>query len=331
MEKFRCTKASIIAVLVAIFLLLNIPSVLGAFELVIYPDDKGPIQPGVERRKLDGFAEYIQPSRIISNLPFAWFWQQYSIKVESKPEWASVTVTPPESLVAPNKKENIMVHISVTENAPAYQDGVIRFDIESGFFIRNTGIGRLIFPSYALDTEIPIKSGYLPLLTTTNPPPEEGRPNSEVHHTIPLKNTGNARSLIKFSVDSKEVKSGWNVQVPPPVFIDPDDEVEVFLTVLTPRDFGYIDEWEAIPVNIEVMSALEGEVGPRNNFTVSTISHCVGYYVPNVPGGNDPGVVFGTLVAIVIVIIVIIIVIVRMVKKTSLTKKLKLKKRGKED
>jgi hypothetical protein len=180
---------------------------------------------------------------------------------------------------------------------------------------------------FNLDQDISIKAGYLPLLTPTTPTPKEGKPNAEIFHTITLKNSGNARSIIQFSVDQEDIPDGWSVQAPAPVYLNAGESIDAPLTVLTPREFGYIDEWASIPLNVEIMSALEGSEGRSQSYSIPTTSHCVGYFVPGVPGGDNPGFVFGGFAAIIIIIILIIILSVRFIRGSSLIPKINLRRK----
>ena len=142
-----------------------------------------------------------------------------------------------------------------------------------------------------------------------------------------MENTGNARSLVQFQVKNQDIPEGWSVQAPAPVYLDAGASLDVPLTVLTPRNFGYIDEWASIPLNVEIMSALELSEGPSQNYTIPTTSHCVGYFVPGIPGGDNPGLIFGGLAAIIIIIIILIVLAVRsVIRKKPITKRINLKR-----
>ncbi|RLF59486.1 MAG: hypothetical protein DRN27_02520 [Thermoplasmata archaeon] len=290
-------------IILALFLLMN-PTVFAIFQLEIYPDMAGPIQPGVEAREIVGFAYYQQPSSIIKLIPGAFFWQSFSISIKEKPEWAIVTITPSESIMKFDTRENISIVVSVKETAPAYEYGVIRLDIESGLYGRNKPLGKSL-PSYPADRDIAIQAGYLPLLTPTTSGAREGKPNSQISHMITLKNSGNARSRLDFSVNVPEIDQeiGWSAQQPTSVFVDVGQTIDVPLTIITPNSFGYIDDWAQITVDVKVSSPLEPTSNNTATFTVPTTSHCVGSFVPGVPGGNNPGII---LIAIIVIIAIII-------------------------
>jgi hypothetical protein len=283
------------------------PSVSAIFQLEIFPDLGEPIDPGVEKREIMGFAEYRQPSKIIRLIPGAFFWMTYTIKIKEKPEWAVVTITPSESMMTHNTRENISIVVSVKETAPAYEYGVISLDIDSGFYIRNTAFGKA-FPTYPLDKEFTVQAGYLPLLTPTSPSAKEGSPNSQLTHILTLQNSGNAKSRLDFNVNvaKKDRGVGWFAQQPTSVFIDVGETIKVPLTVITPNSFGYIDDWAQITVDVTVSSPLEPQSNNTATFTIPTTSHCVGFFVPGIPGGNNPGIVLLPFIGLVILLIFLV-------------------------
>jgi hypothetical protein len=326
MRRSKYTKVTIFAVSIVTILLILSPTVFaGSFQLFIEPYE-GTIKPGIERVQVKGFHRNTPgPTDIFKGLFFAQFTH---IEVKSKPDWATVII-PEADILTPldDVQYNFSIWLSVSEEAPAYQDATISLSITTGKFIRNVIKFGPFAQEYPMDSDIAIKSGYLPLLTPSTPVPKEGTPNSEIFHMITLKNSGNARSIIHFSVNNNDIPKGWSVQAPAPIYLNPGESSDVPLTILTPRDFGYIDEWATIPLNVEIMSALEGSDGRTQNYTIPTTSHCVGYFVPGVPGGNNPGIMFGMLIAIVIVIIAVIYFVVKGFKGFSLKGKINLNRK----
>lgn len=295
----------LIALSTIVIFVVVFPSASAYFQLEIYPDMGGPIKPGVEARKINGFAEYQQPSKLLKAVPGAYFWQSYSIKIKEKPDWAIVTITPSESMMSFDTRENISVVVSVKETAPAYEYGVISLDIESGYYIRNKAIGSM-FPSYPFDKDLTIQAGYLPLLTPTTYGAKEGSPNSQITHMVRLKNSGNARSRLDFNINvpEKDQELGWIAQQPTSVFVDVGKTIEVPVTVITPNNFGFIDDWAQITLDVTVSSPLEPTSNNTATFTVPITSHCVGVFVPGVPGGNNPIVLPALITSIIVFIIV---------------------------
>jgi hypothetical protein len=218
-----------------------------------------------------------------------------------------VTITPSDSIISFDSQEDISIVVSVTENAPAYEYGVISLDIESGYYIRNTPFGNF-FPSYPFDKDIAIQAGYLPLLSSISSGVKEGIPNSQITHILTLKNSGNARSRLDFNVNINDMDQeiGWSAQQPNSLFIDVEETINVPLTIITPNQFGFIDDWAQISVDVTVSSPLEPLSNNTATFTVPTTSHCVGVFVPIVPGGNNPVVVLIIFITIIISIFIVI-------------------------
>ena len=288
-----------------VFVVLIAQSTSAFFQLEVYPDKNGPIQPGIEPREINGFAKYTNEKFIPNNWPGPFFNYQYSISIKEKPEWAVVTVVPSESMLSPGDRENISIVVSVKETAPAYEYGVIRLDIESGLFGRNKMLGKWI-PSYPFDTEFTIQAGYLPFLSTKSSAVMEGKPNSQITHIITVENSGNAQSKLDFSVNVPEAKQemGWSAQQPTSVYLNVGQSMEIPFTVITPNSFGHIDDWAQISLDVKVSSPLEPTSENIASFIIPTTSHCVGIFVPGVPSGDNPLVILMMIVAIIAAIII---------------------------
>ena len=332
MKKMRYSKTSLVTISIIALIILLAPSVLaGSFQLVVYPPET-PIKPGVEMKHVEGFVQ--NSPGAIDNLPLLpplWFYQYTNIEVAEKPEWATVAIPESTPMTPPDgQKYDLTIIVAVTEDAPAYEFGTVKLSISTGKFMRT------IFPSwfpmtneFNMDQSFVIRSGYLPLLTATNPPAKEGTPNTNINHVLHLVNTGNARSLIEFSVDYNAIPEGWSIAAPASIYINKGESIDVPVDIYSPRTLGYTDEWAQIPIKMNMRSVVE-PTGESANFTVTVSTHCVGYYAP-VPGGNNPAMLFGSIIGIIILIIVIIIVTVKMIRKSSFTTKLKLPRRKKEE
>jgi len=330
MKKMRYSKTSLVTISIIALIILLAPSVFaGVFKLVIYPP-MTPIKPGIEMREVDGVHQLI-PSGVDNVLPSFWMSQYTFIEVKEAPSWASVSfpdstpITPPDSV-----EYSIKAIVAVSEDAPAYEFGTVKLSITTGKFMRT------IFPSwfpmcneFNMDQSFQIQAGYLPLLTATNPPAKEGTPNTNINHMLHLVNNGNARSLIEFTVDYDAIPDGWSIAPPASLYINKGESIDVPVDIYSPRTFGYTDEWAQIPIKMNMRSVVE-PTGDSANYTVTVSTHCVGYYAP-VPGGNNPAMLFGSIIGIIILIIIVIIVTVKMIRKSSFTTKLKLPRRKKEE
>ena len=330
MKKMKYTKVSIAFVSIIFLILVISPSVFaGAFKLVINPPTT-PIQPGIEMREITGITQLVPTPIEEKILPNLWVSQYTSIEVAEIPEWATVSFPDSNPLTPPDSADHeFNGFVAVSEDAPAYEYGTIKLKITTGKFART------IFPwlpgfnaEFNMDTSFQIQAGYLPLLTATNPPSKEGAPNTNIVHTLHLANTGNARSLIQFKVNSKDISSGWSISRPASLYLNKGESIDIPVDVYTPRTFGYIDEWALIPMDINIRSVVEPN-GAQANYSVTFSSHCVGYYAP-IPGGNNPALLFGLIIAIIVVVIVLIVFIIRMLRKSPIIPKLNLKKK-KED
>jgi len=327
MKKMRYSKASLVTISIIALILLLAPSVFaGSFQIVVPPLEE-PIKPGLEMKTVTGFTKNVAgPTDFMKGL---WGNAYTEITVVEKPEWATVTI-PESSILTPldGEKHEFDILVAVSENAPAYEYATVKLQIVTGKFIRMV-FSNLPIPEFNMDQSFTIRSGYLPLLTATNPSAKEGIPNSFINHEIHLVNTGNARSLITFKTDYTAVPDGWSVNTPAQIYLNKGESYDVPIDIYTPREFGYIDEWSQIPINIDMRSVVD-PTGASQNFTVTIPSHVVGYYAP-VPGGNNPAMLFGSIIGIIVAIIIVIIVTVRMIRKSSVIGKLKLPRRKKEE
>ena len=321
MKKYNHMGMVLLSILFITFLLVVTPSVLGgSFRLEVYPSQE-PISPGVELKEVFGFAEYVGGPFNPNALPF---WQFTVMEVKSKPDWATV-ILPTASLLSPptGVRENFSIFVGVSEEAPAYEYGSVSLSIRSGPFWRMM-LGMEL--PYNLDTDFSVQAGYLPLLSITLPPPIEGMPNSFIYHKVQITNSGNAPSEVTFKANTQNIPEGWAIQTPPARVIGTKATEEVAFVVTTPNRFGYIDEWVPINIDVQVTSVLGGATRESKNYTVSTLSHCVGYYVPNL--GNNPSLIFGLFGAIVIFIIILIVLIVRVVlRRKPINNKINLKEK----
>jgi hypothetical protein len=330
MKKMKRTKVSIVFVSIIALMLMISPSVFaGAFKLVVNPPTT-PIQPGIEMRQITGVTQLIPTAIETTLFPQLWVSQYTSIEVAETPEWAQVSFPDSNPITQPDSVDHEFTgFVSVSEDAPAYEYGTIKLKITTGKFARTIVPW---FPGlnaeFNMDTSFLIQAGYLPLLTATNPPSREGSPNTNIVHTLHLINTGNARSLIQFKINSGDIPSGWSISRPASLYLNKGESIDIPVDVYTPRTFGYIDEWALIPMDINIRSVVEPN-GAQANYSVTFSSHCIGYYAP-IPGGNNPALLFGSIIGIIILVIVLIVVIIRILRKSPIAPKLKLKRKKEE-
>ncbi|MBS3777668.1 MAG: hypothetical protein KGY50_00055 [Candidatus Thermoplasmatota archaeon] len=275
MKKMKYSKITIVAVTIITLILLSSPSVFaGAFKLNIYPPTT-PIQPGIEMREIRGVHQNI-PTIFDNLLPNLWASQYTFIEVDEKPSWASVTFPDSTPITPPDGVEYELTGIvTVSEDAPAYDFGMVKLSITTGKFARTIfpwipGLGN----EFKMDQSFQIQAGYIPSLSATNPLAVHLPPNSFKNVSFLVTNTANAKSTLEFSVQQSDIPAGWNVITPGPNSVDAGDQVKILATVYAPEGNESVDEWVHIPLNIHIKSVAE-PTGASADYAVTITAHCV--------------------------------------------------------
>jgi hypothetical protein len=183
------------------------------------------------------------------------------LNVGDHPDWLTVSIAP--GVVYPklgieksSTPEQVIVSISLTPNAPAFQTEA--FDIIAQH--------NDITPVRASLNKIPIeiKSGYYSNYQYDYPTLKEMEAASTVTFPISIKGFSNARSLIKFTVI--DPPKGWSASIVSEFFLgtaalNEDATGTVDFTIQSPIDFGYYNEVEQFNVRVTTQAAghpLEG-------------------------------------------------------------------------
>jgi hypothetical protein len=150
------------------------------------------------------------------------------------PSWCSVTLnqTLLETNISEKEEAFCKLYIHVDENAPAYEEGIIKFRVnisDLGLIKGDSKIFNLSFkPSF-----YPIIKTNLPEIT------KRIDPTSNAVFPIEIQNYGNAETKVLF--DILEIPEGWTATVTDSLIVakEKGSEETAYLTVYPSRNFGY--------------------------------------------------------------------------------------------
>ncbi len=150
------------------------------------------------------------------------------------PSWCSVTLnqTLLETNISEKEEAFCTLYIHIDENAPAYEEGIIKFRVnisDLGLIKGDSKIFNLSFkPSF-----YPIIKTNLPEIT------KRIDPTSNAVFPIEIENYGNAETKVLF--DILEIPEGWTATVTDSLIVakEKGSEETAYLTVYPSRNFGY--------------------------------------------------------------------------------------------
>jgi len=221
------------------------------------------------------------------------------------PEWATVELTKntvtahvPDSF-GDETEYNVRIELSLSENAPAYEQGVI--------YIKATvpQIGPI--DGMEQTFSLSFKPAYLALIS---PVPQTNNkiigPMDTAEFPIDISNLGNARTKVFFEIDYDSLPDGWSAIINDNIVLETGSEStgRVYLTVRPPKGFGYHDDDAIIRVKITPKYADDTSIqGESEYLTVSVESR--GLSIIGIE------IVLAIVLLIVLVIIVLYLIFVK--------------------
>jgi hypothetical protein len=151
------------------------------------------------------------------------------------PSWCSATLDKTLLMTNISEKEEIFckLFIHVDENAPAYEEGIIKFEVNIGDLGLIKGASKTFNLSF--------KPSFYPIIKTELPESNTKRidPTSEAVFPIEIQNEGNAETKVIFDV--LDISDGWTATVTDSIIVDKEKGSKgiAYLTVIPSRDFGY--------------------------------------------------------------------------------------------
>jgi hypothetical protein len=150
------------------------------------------------------------------------------------PSWCSVTLN--QTLLQTNISEKeeafCKLYIHVDEDAPAYEEGIIKFKVDIGDLGLIKGDSKIFNLSF--------KPSFYPIIKTNLPEiTKRIDPTSNAVFPIEIENHGNAETKVLF--DILEIPEGWTATVTDSLIVakEKGSEETAYLTVYPSRNFGY--------------------------------------------------------------------------------------------
>jgi hypothetical protein len=195
------------------------------------------------------------------------------LEVIAKPDWCSISLdTSTVSMILPEKpgvpaSKDITATISVTDDAPAFDQGVIT--------IRATADAVGPIDGYTKDFDLKLQPDYLALI---NPQPLESNtktigPTDKAVFPFEIMNMGNAPT--KVYIEIVYIPDGWTASVTDSVTLDAEkgSKATAYLTVYPPKGFGYHDDKATVKLQLTPAYAqgteIKGEPEPLT-FTIES-------------------------------------------------------------
>jgi len=207
--------------------------------------------------------------------------------VDSAPEWCIATADPPliEIPISSNwVTTNATVFLTIKENAPAFEEGILRVRVKS----RSIGMSRTIIPEGNTSLEIPFRVGYIPILgiNVTNGYYRVIDPYETASFEITITNLGNGKTEV--SSEITQLPEGWTAEIPSNIILGSrlrgsNPEKTIQLMVKPSYTFGYHEEQGVVKISLTPYSfkntSLKGEP-----YMLSFIVHNRGFSLPGFEG-----------------------------------------------
>ena len=212
------------------------------------------------------------------------FFSQNTVPIEvtigDHPEWLTVSaapgvVYPKLGLVKAETPETVIISISLTPNAPAFQTE--SFEI----IARHPDTPPISTAVNKIPIEI--KSGYYSNYQYDYDPFKEMGAAETVTFPIDITGFSNARSLIRFRVLNPP--DGWVASIPSEYFLgtaalDEDATGRVSFTIQSPLDFGYYNEVQQFQLEVTTSAAGHPEAGVDNRTVLQFTVQARGFSTP---------------------------------------------------
>jgi len=175
------------------------------------------------------------------------------------PSWCYATLK--SDLLMTNISElaeaNTQIYININENAPAYAQGYIKFRVK----VDNLGLIKGDDQIFSL----PFRPAFFPLIKTEFPVINsmEINPNSKAVFPITIENAGNAKTKVFFELEN--VPEGWSATIRDSIILGDSagSKETVYLTVISPNNFGY--HYEVAMINVKITPAFAEDIQQKGD------------------------------------------------------------------
>ena len=211
-----------------------------------------------------------------------------NVSLENVPEYIVVEnqpdiVYPKVRLTKPTDPESVILSVSVSPDAPAFQK--ISFNVVAEALVLKGPLGRLTLIEGVVNRiPIEITPGYYSNFQFNYKNFYELKPGHTVTIPIVIRSYSNARSNAQFYIEN--VPENWSASILNEVFIGTAalgefGTITVDLIIQGPLDPGYYNELRQISVNVVTKAAGHPEQGVDNSTTLQFTVRCRGTIVDN--------------------------------------------------
>jgi len=166
---------------------------------------------------------------------------EIKLAVEDVPEYAAVMVSPSAvhcSISAMWESEQCYVHVSVDENAPAYETSYFTLKATSASIFKGPlGFVPPLIHAVEHAQDIPFVPGYIPIIDVN---PEtysiETPPGQITELSLHMKNLGNGLTMIESEI-IQIPSDDWWCYIQPETILDVDETKDVPLFIMAPQNF----------------------------------------------------------------------------------------------
>lgn len=258
MKNLRRIKILLVFSFLFLVLIISFTSYSGAIEsyrasvtLELDWSDKYPSTPIAPRDEIAEFELKITMNIVTGATFGAGILEAYSeedlavirVSILEYPSWCSVILNNTVLMTNISEKEVIFdkLFIHVDEDAPAYEEGIIKI---------NVTVGKLgLIKGYKKIFNLSFKPSYYPIIQIElENNTRRINPTSNAKFPIDIKNYGNAETKVFF--DILEIPEGWTATVTDSVIVDKEEDSKAYLIVNPSRDFGYHDNDVIISIKI---------------------------------------------------------------------------------
>jgi hypothetical protein len=217
--------------------------------------------------------------------------------IDDYPSWCSVTLDQTLLMTNISEKEEAFckLYIHVDEDAPAYEEGIIKFRVN----ISDLGLIKGDSKTFNLS----FKPSYYPIIKTNLPEiTKRIDPTSNAVFPIKIQNYGNAETKVLF--DILEIPEGWTATVTDSIIVakEKGSKETAYLTVYPSRNFGY--HYNEALISVKITPAF------AENLNITGESIYANFIIQNrgfSPIGIEIYSIFFVIIAIVIYAIILFI------------------------
>lgn len=217
-----------------------------------------------------------------------------ALNIVECPSWCSATLNRDLFETPVSNKEEIecTLYININENAPAYEEGIIKLNVE----VRALGLIQVDSKVFNLS----FKPAFFPIIKTELPEYNIKRinPTSKAVFPIEIENAGNAETKVFLEVLNSP--KGWTATVTNYIILDKEkgSKGTAYLTIIPSRDIGYHIEETVIAIKITPAFA--------NDINITGTPIYASFIIEN-RGFSSSGLEYYLPIAIIILLIIVFI------------------------